>query len=48
MQVQDIPRQVVITKDNVSVTVDSVLYWEIKDPCNNYNLICRYGLLHGD
>lgn len=32
MQVQDIPRQIVLTKDNVSVQIDSVLYWEIVDP----------------
>jgi erythrocyte band 7 integral membrane protein len=32
MRVQDIPRQVALTKDNVSVDVDSVLYWEIADP----------------
>ena len=32
MQVQDIPSQIILTKDNVSVTVDSVLYWEILDP----------------
>lgn len=32
MQVQDIPRQVVLTKDNVSVEIDSVLYWDILDP----------------
>lgn len=27
-----IPSQVVMTKDNVSVTIDSVLYWHIVDP----------------
>ncbi|KAJ3306188.1 hypothetical protein HDV03_000422 [Kappamyces sp. JEL0829] len=32
MQVQDVPRQVVLTKDNVSVEIDSVLYWDILDP----------------
>jgi erythrocyte band 7 integral membrane protein len=32
MQVQDIPHQIVLTKDNVSLTVDSVLYWEMIDP----------------
>jgi erythrocyte band 7 integral membrane protein len=32
MQVQDIPRQIILTKDNVSITVDSVLYWDILDP----------------
>ena len=32
MHVQDIPRQIALTKDNVSVDIDSVLYWEIVDP----------------
>ena len=32
MQVGDIPRQTVITKDNVTVSIDSVLYWHIIDP----------------
>jgi erythrocyte band 7 integral membrane protein len=32
LRVQDIPRQVVLTKDNVSVLIDSVLYWDISDP----------------
>ncbi|KAJ3312230.1 hypothetical protein HDV04_001295 [Boothiomyces sp. JEL0838] len=32
MRVQDCPRQVVLTKDNVSIEIDSVLYWDILDP----------------
>ncbi|KXS09418.1 hypothetical protein M427DRAFT_105417 [Gonapodya prolifera JEL478] len=32
VQVEDIPRQVVMTKDNVTVTIDSVLYWKVVDP----------------
>jgi regulator of protease activity HflC (stomatin/prohibitin superfamily) len=29
---EDIPSQVITTKDNVSVIIDSVLYWHIIDP----------------
>jgi len=32
MQTDDIPRQYVLTKDNVGVEIDSVLYWDIVDP----------------
>eukprot|EP00158_Paraphelidium_tribonemae_P006648 Partr_v1_DN27917_c3_g1_i2_m11528 putative Stomatin len=32
MRIQDIPRQMVITKDNVSVNIDSVLYWHVLNP----------------
>lgn len=32
VQVEDIPRQTVTTKDNVSIMIDSVLYWHILDP----------------
>jgi len=30
--ISDIPRQVVMTRDNVSVDIDSVLYWHVIDP----------------
>lgn len=32
VNITDIPRQLVITKDNVVVNIDSVLYWHIVDP----------------
>ena len=32
MQIEDIPRQTVFTKDNVNVSIDSVLYWHIVNP----------------
>ena len=32
LQAEDIPRQLILTKDNVSVDIDSVLYWDIVDP----------------
>ncbi len=32
IRITDIPRQVVMTKDNVSIIIDSVLYWHIIDP----------------
>lgn len=32
MQIIDIPRQSIMTKDNVTVRIDSVLYWHIVDP----------------
>jgi regulator of protease activity HflC (stomatin/prohibitin superfamily) len=28
----DIPRQIVMTRDNVSINIDSVIYWHIIDP----------------
>ncbi|KAJ3260625.1 hypothetical protein HK103_000235 [Boothiomyces macroporosus] len=31
-RVQDCPRQTILTKDNVSIDIDSVLYWDILDP----------------
>ncbi|TPX32114.1 hypothetical protein SmJEL517_g04688 [Synchytrium microbalum] len=31
IQVEDIPKQIVMTKDNVLVSVDSVLYWHVVD-----------------
>ncbi|CEI96258.1 hypothetical protein RMCBS344292_10424 [Rhizopus microsporus] len=32
IQVTEIPKQDVITKDNVSISIESVLYWHIVDP----------------
>ncbi|KAH9266585.1 hypothetical protein BASA84_001073 [Batrachochytrium salamandrivorans] len=32
IHIEDIPRQQVMTKDNVGVLIDSVLYWHIVDP----------------
>ncbi|KAJ3041292.1 hypothetical protein HDV00_009562 [Rhizophlyctis rosea] len=32
LQVQDIPQQYIMTKDNVNITIDSVVYWHIVDP----------------
>ncbi|KAI8983441.1 hypothetical protein BDB01DRAFT_790781 [Pilobolus umbonatus] len=32
IQITDIPKQNVITKDNVSISIESVLYWHITDP----------------
>lgn len=32
MQIVEIPRQVIMTKDNVNVKIDSVLYWHIENP----------------
>jgi erythrocyte band 7 integral membrane protein len=32
LRVEDIPSQVITTRDNVTVMIDSVLYWHIIDP----------------
>ncbi|KAJ1555126.1 hypothetical protein HK405_003187 [Cladochytrium tenue] len=32
VQIEVMPQQLVMTRDNVQVTIDSVLYWEIVDP----------------
>eukprot|EP00835_Amoeboradix_gromovi_P003459 NODE_229_length_13800_cov_0.838114.p8 type:complete len:186 gc:universal NODE_229_length_13800_cov_0.838114:399-956(+) len=32
LQVTDIPRQSVFTRDNIVVNIDSVLYWHVVDP----------------
>ncbi|KAI8916858.1 hypothetical protein BC831DRAFT_516668 [Entophlyctis helioformis] len=32
IQIEDVPRQQVMTKDNVSIFIDSVLYWHVVDP----------------
>jgi len=38
-QVMDVPPQEVITKDNVVVTVDAVIYYEVTDPIKvTYNV----------
>lgn len=29
VQLTDIPQQVVMTKDNVSIIIDSVIYWHV-------------------
>ncbi|KAJ3288276.1 hypothetical protein HDU76_007710, partial [Blyttiomyces sp. JEL0837] len=31
-QIETIPQQIVMTKDNVQLSIDSVIYWEIIDP----------------
>lgn len=32
IQIEDIPSQSIMTKDNVSVIIDSILYWHTVDP----------------
>lgn len=32
IKIADIPRQMIMTKDNVNINIDSVLYWNIMDP----------------
>ncbi|KAI8835742.1 hypothetical protein BC829DRAFT_493533 [Chytridium lagenaria] len=32
IQIEDIPRQVVMSKDNVLIDIDSVLFWEVVEP----------------
>ncbi|KAI9144495.1 hypothetical protein BKA69DRAFT_797540 [Paraphysoderma sedebokerense] len=32
IQISDIPRQYVMTKDNVGINIDSVIYWHVVDP----------------
>lgn len=36
IQIADIPHQVIMTKDNVNVQIDSVLYWHIVNPSQAY------------
>ncbi len=43
-QLVDVPPQEVITKDNVVVTVDAIVYFEATDPVKlNYNVVDFYG-----
>ncbi|KAI9333404.1 hypothetical protein BDR26DRAFT_868286 [Obelidium mucronatum] len=32
IQIEDIPQQIIMTKDNVNVSIDSVIYWEVINP----------------
>ncbi|KAI8618208.1 hypothetical protein BC830DRAFT_1061646 [Chytriomyces sp. MP71] len=32
VQIESIPQQIIMTKDNVNVAIDSVIFWEIVDP----------------
>lgn len=32
LQITDVPRQIVTTKDNVVINIDSVVYWRVLDP----------------
>eukprot|EP00826_Nyctotherus_ovalis_P034273 TRINITY_DN2830_c0_g1_i19.p1 TRINITY_DN2830_c0_g1~~TRINITY_DN2830_c0_g1_i19.p1 ORF type:complete len:300 (-),score=60.96 TRINITY_DN2830_c0_g1_i19:118-1017(-) len=32
MQITDVPRQILTTKDNVAINIDSVVYWRVVDP----------------
>ncbi|KAJ3278532.1 hypothetical protein HDU79_001483, partial [Rhizoclosmatium sp. JEL0117] len=32
IQIEDIPQQIIMTKDNVNVIIDSVIFWEVIDP----------------
>lgn len=41
-QVVDVPPQAVITKDNVAVEVDAVVYYEVTDPVKNVYNVAHY------
>ena len=43
-QVIDVPPQDVITKDNVSVTVDAVIYFQITDPAKVVYNVANFGM----
>ena len=43
-QVIDVPPQDVITKDNVSVTVDAVIYFQITDPTKVVYNVANFGM----
>lgn len=32
LHITDVPRQMVVTKDNVSINIDSIVYWHVIDP----------------
>ncbi|KAI9209199.1 uncharacterized protein BJ171DRAFT_485714 [Polychytrium aggregatum] len=39
IQIEQIPSQVIMTKDNVNISIDSVLYWHIVDPYTSVFLV---------
>jgi erythrocyte band 7 integral membrane protein len=45
MQAEDIPRQYVLTRDNVGIDIDSVLYWHVSDPWACFFVFCARVLL---
>ncbi|KAJ3065254.1 hypothetical protein HDU98_011379 [Podochytrium sp. JEL0797] len=47
IQIENIPEQIITTKDNVNIAIDSVLYWEVVDPYTATFLVAnvRYALI---
>ena len=43
-QVMDVPPQEVITKDNASVTVDAVIYFQVTDPAKVVYNVANFAL----